>query len=808
MILNNWYNFIRRFLKEVGVRQIIGADVSFYQDDPGTPQEINFVRMNQTTDFVIIRAGQNLWVDSDFKNNWRRAKEVGLPRGSYWFFDSRADPRQQAELWSSLLNGDRGELPLFLDLEEAYGGSFTGWQHWKTFLDRLRTLVGQKEISIYTAYHYWINNAPLSQPNELEYFHRYPLWIANYGVAQPLVPRPWAANEWLFWQFTASGEGPFFGVESLEIDLNYFNGDAEAFARRFGVPVPEDPIPPDPAGNQYRVNAGTLNVREGPGTNFKAIGFLLRNEIVEALEFNADQSWLRVRRLSDGLTGWASSAFLVRVGAPPPPPPPPPTGDRYRVTAGTLYVREGPGTNFKATGFLRRNDIVEALEFNADQSWMRVRRLSDGLTGWSSSTYLDKITATPPPPPPPTGDRYRVTASRLHVREGPGTEFASLGFLEFNEVVTAISVNPDGTWRQIRRSDGLTGWASARYLVPVQPTPDPDPNEPPPDAVTGNWYRVTGRLNVREGPGTTFKAVGFLNKDEVVEALSANPDQSWIRVRRVDGWTAWASSSFLVNQGRTPASITQKVFNGVTYYRNVRTSPRRMISHVLEIDMRSEGLRFLVTPPLRDSVPQLCTRTTSQFLHNHDIQIAINGDEFQYLDPSDYPPQNYCPDGGDPVRPAGYAASRGRVYSAKAPGHPVLYINQRNEITFDEPKGKVYNAISGERLLVSKGKTVAGLDAQQLHPRTAVGVNQNGRWLYLVVIDGREASEGATYSELANLLISYNVYAGMSFDGGGSSTIVIEDVDRLPYILNTPVDENTPGRERAVANHLGISLKK
>jgi hypothetical protein len=38
--------------------------------------------------------------------------------------------------------------------------------------------------------------------------------------------------------------------------------------------------------------------------------------------------------------------------------------------------------------------------------------------------------------------------------------------------------------------------------------------------------------------------------------------------------------------------------------------------------------------------------------------------------------------------------------------------------------------------------------------------------------------------------------------------MVIEGVDRLPRILNTPVDANTPGMERAVANHLGISLKK
>jgi hypothetical protein len=214
-----------------------------------------------------------------------------------------------------------------------------------------------------------------------------------------------------------------------------------------------------------------------------------------------------------------------------------------------------------------------------------------------------------------------------------------------------------------------------------------------------------------------------------------------------------------------------------------------------------------VTPPVRDTVPQLCTRTTSQFLDDNDMQIAINGDEFVYLNPTDYPPQNYCTS-GDPVRPISFAASRGRVYSQKQPSRPTLYINQNNEITFDVPKGNVYNAISGERMVVVKGQRVASLDTQDLQPRTALGVNQNGRWLYLVVVDGREASQGASFSQLADILISYGAYTALSFDGGGSSTMVIEGVNQRPCVLNTPVDENTPGRERAVANHLGISLKK
>ena len=780
------------------MRRIIGPDVSFYQDSPTTPQGINFVRMNQAADFVIIRAGQNLWPDSDFADNWRRAKDANLPRGSYWFYDSRADPRRQAELWVSLLGSDRGELPMFADLEETYQGPFTGWTHWRTFLERVRALVGNKEIGIYTAFFYWQSNAPNpnTQPTELEYFHRYPLWIANYATAQPLVPKPWATDEWLFWQFTASGDGLSYGAESLEIDLNYFNGDSQAFADRFHVPLPEDPLPPDdPVGNHYRVTAGTLNVRQGPGTTFPSIGFLTLNDVVEVLATNPDRSWFRIRRLSDGLTGWSSAAYLERITTTPPPP----DSDRYRVSVRSLYVRQGPGTNFPAVGSLVLNDIVQALESNGDGSWLRIRRLTDGLTGWSFAAYLQRLAT-------PAEQNYRVTATRLHVREGPGTQYRSLGFVELNEIVTGLSANADQTWRQIRRSDGLAGWSSARYLVPyVLPAP-----EPLPDTILGDWYEVTGaRLTIRDGPGNNFSSKGYLVKKEAVQAVSLSDDKTWIHFRRMDGLYAWAAVSFLKKLGKSPASVMQQLFTGVTYYREEKSRPRKIISHALVIDTRSlKGLRFLVTPPQRDAFPQLCTKTTSRFLTDHGLQIAINGAGFYYLDPTQYPPPDYCPDGGDPIRLVGFSASRGKVYSQSEPGRPILYINQRNEISIDKPVGKVYNAISADLLLVTKGKKVSGLDKNTLQPRTAFGMNQNGRWLYLFVVEGRETSEGVTYDELASLLVYYGAYAGLAFDGGGSSTMVVEGVDGRPRVLNALIDESVPGKERSVGNHLGIAFKK
>ena len=122
--------------------QVIGPDISFYQDDTTTPQGVDFAKMRTISNFVILRAGQNLWIDSKFKIYWSDANKAKLPRGSYWFYDSRADPKQQAELWVQALGDDMGELPLFADFEERYGGAYKGWKNWYVFLEQLKTLVG------------------------------------------------------------------------------------------------------------------------------------------------------------------------------------------------------------------------------------------------------------------------------------------------------------------------------------------------------------------------------------------------------------------------------------------------------------------------------------------------------------------------------------------------------------------------------------------------------------------------------------------------------------------------------------------
>ena len=267
---------------------------------------------------------------------------------------------------------------------------------------------------------------------------------------------------------------------------------------------------------------------------------------------------------------------------------------------------------------------------------------------------------------------------------------------------------------------------------------------------------------------------------------------------------------FLVLTRGRPAPIPTKetLYEGVTYQRVVRYCPNAMIAHIIKIDTKAKGIQFLITPADSKSETPLNARTTSQFLDEFGLQIAINGDGFTPW--WSRGPADYYPHAGDPVAPLGFTASNGDDYwkgvELDEGERPTLYISRRNAFSFNDKPNRVHNAISGDRMIVLQGQPVAGLNDSELNPRTAIGLNRNGRYVYLIVVDGRQPfySAGITFADLAQLLIDHDVYVAMSLDGGGSSTIVMEGENGEPVILNSPIDNYIPGRERPVANHIGV----
>ena len=88
------------------------------------------------------------------------------------------------------------------------------------------------------------------------------------------------------------------------------------------------------------------------------------------------------------------------------------------------------------------------------------------------------------------------------------------------------------------------------------------------------------------------------------------------------------------------------------------------------------------------------------------------------------------------------------------------------------------------------------------HPRTAVGVSEDGKTIYMVVVDGRQShSIGMTMAELAEFMLEIGAYNALAMDGGGSSTIV----SRKPGTSNIRV-QNKPsdGVQRRIPNAVGV----
>lgn len=86
------------------------------------------------------------------------------------------------------------------------------------------------------------------------------------------------------------------------------------------------------------------------------------------------------------------------------------------------------------------------------------------------------------------------------------------------------------------------------------------------------------------------------------------------------------------------------------------------------------------------------------------------------------------------------------------------------------------------------------------NPRSAVGIDKEGR-LYLLAVDGRQnTSRGLTQTELAKLLKEIGCTEALNLDGGGSTNLVTKTYEKDGFSV-----ANSPTENRKVINALGIT---
>ena len=116
--------------------------------------------------------------------------------------------------------------------------------------------------------------------------------------------------------------------------------------------------------------------------------------------------------------------------------------------------------------------------------------------------------------------------------------------------------------------------------------------------------------------------------------------------------------------------------------------------------------------------------------------------------------------------------------------------------------GSVTNAIQAGPMLVIDGEvniTSEGFNnnfVNSRHPRSAVGVDGNGNWMFFVG-DGRNGTHSIGYSlnEIALIMRQFGANYALNLDGGGSSEILVKG-----QIFNWPSE----GRERHISNAISV----
>ncbi len=226
--------------------------------------------------FAFIRAGSIsttgvCYTDYQFLRNARIAPEY-MPVGFYWYFRPQFSAEKQADYLCELIQQQDYKLQPVLDLEAD--GGLSPAQITKSGADfALMVNARLGVLPILYSRGAWLNQYTVPDPL-LKILH---LWIARYTFKKKpwgnILPWPdWPGvkprdfNEWLFWQWSAkgNGRGKEFGATAtgaaISMDLNRFNGTQEELDRYAGVDEPVLELP-DVLGVKVNVEYEGVDVK-------------------------------------------------------------------------------------------------------------------------------------------------------------------------------------------------------------------------------------------------------------------------------------------------------------------------------------------------------------------------------------------------------------------------------------------------------------------------------------------------------------------------------------------------------------------
>lgn len=238
----------------------------------------------------------------------------------------------------------------------------------------------------------------------------------------------------------------------------------------------------------------------------------------------------------------------------------------------------------------------------------------------------------------------------------------------------------------------------------------------------------------------------------------------------------------LINQ-ETPAP-------GLFYWCEKRTQPRPLVIYNLRLDLRRKRwtLAVKLTPDPDGAGPAMARlEKPISMAKKSDFFAAVNCISFGSIGANPGPPLfGWYLD--QPVKLYGLAVEHGVVRNPPQSGYIPFWLDRQGEPHLGNPVSvvSVKEGIAGFGWLMRDGRECGPQGPQ--NPRTAIGLDQKKKTLWLVVVDGRQPgySEGMSTAELAAYMHSLGCWDAVNFDGGGSSVMILADKKGRLRVMNRP----------------------
>ncbi|MGQ4427003.1 phosphodiester glycosidase family protein, partial [Streptomyces violaceoruber] len=153
------------------------------------------------------------------------------------------------------------------------------------------------------------------------------------------------------------------------------------------------------------------------------------------------------------------------------------------------------------------------------------------------------------------------------------------------------------------------------------------------------------------------------------------------------------------------------------------------------------------------------------------------------------------PTGGRVLQGTGTGADWLRAHAT--PGTDLAFEERLHDERFgdDIPLDSSVDVVNGHYPLVHNAQYAYTGQNTAVDPRSAIAVDGPGRTLF-VTATGKSGRNGVTLDEIARILLDLGAVDGLNMDGGGSTTLVVEQA-----VVNRPSDSTG---ERPVADSLYI----